>query len=99
MESAKHPATVLATLDTIGLLMLWTHFRGQINDLRKLCEDKSDTNTSLRESIKLQFERVSTNLRALDERMKEIGAHTIAHKKAILSLEERISRLEQKGQF
>lgn len=99
METAKHPATVLGTLDAIGILVLWVHFRSQINELRRLCEDKSDTNTTLRENVKIQFERVATNLRALDERMKEIGAHTIAHKRAIISLEERVARLEQKLQL
>lgn len=96
MESLKHPATILATFDTVGLLVLWAHFKGQIEELQKTCEEKTKVNPALQESVDKNFGRVAEDVQTLDRRLRELGSHVVAQHKVLLSLEQRVSALEGK---
>jgi hypothetical protein len=56
MESAKHPATILATIDLVGLVTGFTYIQRQISDLNSKIESHhKDKNPKIIEETKEQF--------------------------------------------
>ena len=71
MDSLKHPGTILAGIDLVGLISVSIYFQKQITETQREIDELKKTDSNI-ENVKKQFENIH-------KKLNELSTHTSQH--------------------